>query len=222
MKVYFISGLAADSTVFKYIQLPSHCEPVYLDWLPPAKNESLSSYTFRLTQHIDQTEPYSVVGLSFGGMIASEMAKHYKPKHVILISSVPCVQHLPPYFKLAARLRLHKLVPISLIQHAGILKRLFTTETSEDKKMLKTMIRKSDPVFIRWAMHAVLTWDNCDIPGNLFHIHGTKDKILPYRFTKPTHSIKGGHLMILTKAKEINKILAEVLSKESVASQSSQ
>jgi pimeloyl-ACP methyl ester carboxylesterase len=222
LKVYFISGLAADSTVFKYLQLPSHCEAIYLDWLKPEENESLTSYTTRLMQGVNPNEKFSVVGLSFGGMIASEIAKRSNPEHVILISSVPSIQHLPGYFKLAAKLRLHKLVPISFIQHAAILKRLFTTETPDDKKMLKAMIRKSDPFFIRWAMNAVLTWDNCDVPANLCHIHGTKDEVLPYRFTKPTHTIKtGGHLMVLNRAREINKILAEVLGKEEYTSQSS-
>jgi hypothetical protein len=78
--------------------------------------------------------------------------------------------------------------------------------------MLKALIRKSRPQFVRWALHAILTWRNTEIPKSLVHIHGTKDKILPIRFTKPTHIITGGgHLMVLNRANEINKILSEVL-----------
>jgi pimeloyl-ACP methyl ester carboxylesterase len=213
VNVYFISGLAADRTVFKYIQLPAYCRPIYLDWLKPEKEESLSRYASRLFEGHDLSEPFSLIGLSFGGMIASEIAKKHNPVHVILISSVPCKEHLPGYFKLAAKLKLHKLVPISLIQHAGVLKRLFTAETPDDKRMLKTMIRNSDPYFIRWAMNAVLTWDNTALPANLCHIHGSKDQILPSKFTKPTHVIhKAGHLMVLTKAKQINEILQQILA----------
>lgn len=220
MKVYFISGLAADRTVFKYIQLPSCCQPVYLDWLKPQENETLTHYTSRLFDGHDLSEPFSVVGLSFGGMIASEIAKRYHPAHLILISSIPCVEHLPAYYKWAAKLRLQKLVPISLIQHAAVLKRFFTTETPEDKQMLKKMIRNSDPYFIRWAMDAVLQWDNKEVPSNLCHIHGKRDGILPVRFTKPTHIIeRGGHLMILNEAKEINEILSEILLEKSLPSQ---
>jgi hypothetical protein len=39
-KVYFISGLGADSRVFSFLDL-SYFEPVFLDWLPPQKKESL-------------------------------------------------------------------------------------------------------------------------------------------------------------------------------------
>ena len=213
MNVYFISGLAADRAVFKYIQLPSFCRPFYLDWLEPSKNESLPQYALRLSRSINTEEPFVLIGLSFGGMLAVEIAKILKPVCTILISSVPTAEQLPSYFKLAAVLRLHKIVPIGFIQNAAVLKRFFTTETAEDKKILKAMIRKSQPQFVRWAMHAVLTWRNTQIPQNLIHIHGTRDEVLPFRFVKATHAISGGgHLLVLNRAKEVNTILWNVLS----------
>ncbi len=212
MKVYFICGLAADSRVFKHIQLPVGHEPVYLNWIRPEKNESLSSYSLRLAKNIDPAEKFSLIGLSMGGMIAVEIAKHFKPASTILISSVPSAAHLPKYYRVAAFMHLHQLVPITLVQKISVLKRLFTTETAEDKIMLKDMIRKSEPYFIRWAMNAVLTWQNKEVPQPLFQIHGSKDAILPKRCTTPTHVINtGGHLMIMNRAEQINAILNEIL-----------
>ena len=212
MKVYFISGLGADRSIFKHIQLPSHCEPVYLDWIPPVKNESLPGYALRLAEKIDPTEKFSLIGLSMGGMIAAEISRHFKPLHVVLISSVPSSQHLPKYYRFLGVLKLHKFLPISLFQRGAILKRLFTTETAEDKRMLKTMIRKINVHFIRWGLDAILNWKNEEVPQKIIHIHGSHDEILPKRFTKPTHVIsKGGHLMIMNRAGEINRILADVL-----------
>ena len=40
MKVYFVSGLAADSRVFKHIRVPAGFEMVHLEWLPPLANET--------------------------------------------------------------------------------------------------------------------------------------------------------------------------------------
>jgi pimeloyl-ACP methyl ester carboxylesterase len=211
VNVYFIPGLAADHTVFKYIALPPGYTACYVKWINPLANESLPDYACRLAEQIDTQKPFVVVGLSFGGMLAVEIAKRFKPVCTILISSIPSIQHLPYYYRAAGHLRLHKVIPISFIQHAAILKRLFTTESSEDKRILKTMIRKSDIRFIRWALHAVLSWKNTDIPEKLFQIHGTRDGILPHRFTKPTYFINGGHLLILTRAKEINQILGSLL-----------
>jgi len=212
VNVYFIPGLAADHTVFKYIVLPPGYTACYLKWINPSVNESLHNYAFRLAEQIDIQKPFVVVGLSFGGMLAVEIAKTFNPVCTILISSIPSVAHLPYYFRKAGHLGLHQIIPISFIQHAAILKRLFTNESSEDKKLLKTMIRKSDIGFIRWAMHAVLSWKNTEIPERLFQIHGTRDGILPHRYTNPTYLINGGHLMIFTRAKEINQILGSLLT----------
>lgn len=213
MKVYFISGLAADSRVFKYIRLPDHCEPVFLEWIAPEKNESLHDYSLRLAEKIDANEPFSIIGLSMGGMMASEIGSSLNPVLTVLISSVPLSTHLPFYFKAAGALKLHKVVPISVVKSASVVKRFFTAETDEDKKMIRQIIKDSDNSFIRWAMDAILKWENESVPSRYIQIHGTKDEVLPIRFTNPTHVIsKAGHLMIMTKAKEINKILEKELS----------
>src|SRR6478752_103643 len=99
MKVYFISGLAADSRVFHHIRLAEEHEMVHLQWIEPVVNETLGSYAERLAEKIDTAEPFALVGLSMGGMIAAEIAQTYKPVSTILISSIPCSLHLPTYFK---------------------------------------------------------------------------------------------------------------------------
>src|SRR6266487_4519719 len=98
MKVYFISGLAADKRVFKHIQLPPGFEAVHLDWISPQKDESLANYALRLADNINRNEPFALVGLSFGGMLATEIAKRYHPAATILISSVPVSTQLPGYY----------------------------------------------------------------------------------------------------------------------------
>jgi len=212
MKVYFVSGLAADSRVFKNIQLPAHCTPVFLEWITPLKNESLKNYALRLAEGIDVSEPFAIIGLSMGGMITAEISRRYKPAFTILISSVPCSKELPFYFKAAGALRLHKMVPVSFVKSAAKFKRVFTTESNEDKVILRNIIQDSDSKFIYWAMDAILKWRSEDLPSSYTHIHGTKDEILPVRFTKPTHIIsKAGHLMVMNRAEEVNAILKEVL-----------
>lgn len=212
MKVYLIPGLAADERVFRHIHLPPNFEAVYLRWLPPIINETLPHYALRMAGQINTSEPFSLIGLSFGGMIATEIARNFSARQIILISSIPSAGHLPHYYKLAGRLKLHRLLPITFIKKAALLKRHFTKESIEDKNMLRCMIRDSDAIFIRWALQAVLAWENTLIPQNLFHLHGTKDEILPTRYTRPTHLIpRGGHLMIMNRSEEINSFLEEVL-----------
>ncbi|MEO8582768.1 MAG: alpha/beta hydrolase [Flavitalea sp.] len=213
MKVYFISGMAADRSMFKHIRLPEGCTEVHLDWIDALQKETLEHYAWRMAQSIDHSEPFAVIGLSLGGMLAAEIAKQFHPKTTILISSIPCHRHLPSYYKIIGKLNVHKAVPIALLKRAALMKRKFTSEQSADKKLLSEAIRSSDPAFIRWGMEAVLKWKTTEPPDNYVHIHGTRDEILPIIFTKPTHTVKGGgHLMVFTRARVINKILSEVLS----------
>lgn len=216
MKVYFISGLAADKRVFKNILVPPHCEMVHLDWIPPVNKETLTAYSLRLAKKIDTEEPFSLVGLSMGGMIAAEIARHYRPVRIILISSVPSSEQLPVYFKWLGKINAHRVIPVSVMKSAAITKRLFTAESKEDKLILKQVIRESNSHFIRWSVNAILKWktNTIELPSSYIHIHGTRDEVLPIRFVQPTHTIpKGGHLMVMNRASEINEILNEVLSK---------
>jgi pimeloyl-ACP methyl ester carboxylesterase len=217
MKVYFISGLAADKRVFKHIQLPEGCDAVYLDWISPEKDESLSSYALRLAESINRQEPFALVGLSFGGMLATEIAKQYKPAVTVLISSVPVSTQLPGYFRMAGKMGLHKIVPISLLKTSAATKRFFTRENKEDKKLLWQIINESDTGLIRWSMHAILNWQNETIPPSVWHIHGTRDEILPVRYTNPTHTIpKEGHMLVMTNPHEVNAFLAKALQESAL------
>ncbi|MBA2744794.1 MAG: alpha/beta hydrolase [Flavisolibacter sp.] len=213
MKAYLISGLGADARIFVNTKLPQQFQPVYINWIAPEKDESLVAYAKRLSAVIDPNEPFILIGLSFGGMIAVEIAKLHPPAALFLISSIPCIQHLPRLYKVAGKFGFHRIIPIGLFINASLVKRLFTTETRSDKKLLKEMIRDSDPAFIRWAFHAVLTWNNTDIPGTYIHIHGSDDLLLPLVKNKTTIVVrKGGHLMIVNRAAEINRILEEQLA----------
>ncbi len=213
MKVYFISGLAADKRVFKHIRLPEGFEAEFIDWITPDINESLETYALRLAEKINTKERFALVGLSFGGMIATEIAKKFSPSATILLSSVATSEQLPNYFKVAYKLKLHKLIPVPFLKSASIAKRFFTAETPGDKKIIRQVIQESDPRFIRWALGAILEWRNSIIPQSLWQIHGTNDEILPLKFTNPTHTIaKGSHMMVMVKATELNIMLHEALS----------
>lgn len=214
MKAYFISGLAADSTIFRNITLPEEIHPVYLDWIPNQKNESLTHYALRMAEKIDPASPFVLIGLSFGGMLATEIAKRYKPYATILIASVPLSSQIPPYYKWGGKLQLHKIIPASVAKSKIIARNFFNVQTKEEEKMLDDIIRTTDVPFTRWGLDAILKWKNTEVPQPIWHIHGTADRILPVKYTHPTHTIKGtGHMMALNKGEEISNILREILVK---------
>lgn len=216
MKAYFIPGLAADKRVFRHIQLPEQFEPVFIEWVAPADQESLQQYAYRLAEQIDTSEPFILIGLSFGGMLSVEIAKKYPPQQCILIASIPNHHHLPTYYRIAYRIGLHKVIGVKFLKKAVYYKRYFTSESSEDKMMIREMAGETNPAFIRWAINAIIHWKTDDHDLVVDHIHGSSDYILPISYTKATHTIPGaGHLMIFNRADEINEILFSLLNKKS-------
>ena len=73
MTIHFISGLGADERVFQFLDLPG-IEKKFIRWIEPGKNESIHSYSLRLIDQIQQNEDLVLVGISFGGMVAQEIA----------------------------------------------------------------------------------------------------------------------------------------------------
>ena len=210
-KVYFISGLGADKRIFSFLDL-SFCEPVFIDWITPMKNESLESYALRLRKQIPEESP-SIVGISFGGMLTVEIAKANPSVQAIILSSNKTKKEFPAYFRAGLYLPLYKWSPAQLSKKFTLRTSSMLGGTNEaEKKLLHQIIRESDIRFVRWAISAILQWKNMTIPGNIIHVHGTADKLLPCRYVKADYLIEGGtHVMTLDKHTEISRLLQQLL-----------
>ena len=212
MKVYFISGLGADKRVFSRIKLPGGYQAVHLDWIDPLANEKFSDYARRFSNLIEPAEDFILVGLSFGGMLVTELGKTLAPKKIIIISSVSCHTELPWYFRWAGKLNLQKIISPSIYKRATIINRFMGPGDKEMKNIVYDYVRRINPEFIRWSLNEILHWDQIQRPPGLIHIHGSNDHLLPCRYTKADYIVKnGGHLMVLNMAGEVNRILKEVL-----------
>jgi pimeloyl-ACP methyl ester carboxylesterase len=214
-EIYFISGLGADSSVFQSLKLGDY-EQVHVQWLPPLEGESLQDYAGRLIEQI-QTDDPTLIGLSFGGIVAIEIANRIPTAKVILISSITSRCEIPWYFRLAGMLRLHKLVPTWLLKRANFITYwFFGVKTPEEKQQLAEILARTDDQFLKWAIDKIVTWQNRDMLQNLVRIHGTSDRLLLMGSAKPEYRIdRGGHLMVIDHADEVSKALLQILSQDS-------
>lgn len=207
-KVFLIGGLGADERVFQHIALSSF-EHVFVQWLSPFQNEHLAAYAKRLlSQFIVENEPI-IVGISFGGMLATEIAK-LKPKaKVFIVSSAKTFKEIPVYFRILGYLNILKLIPIQFFKHhTKITDWFFGVKHKEESLLLASILKKTDGRFLKWALTQIVHCKNTVVPSNVVHIHGDKDRILPIKYLYPTLLIAGGgHLMILNKASEISNII---------------
>lgn len=215
MIVYLIPGLGVDHRVFSELKLEGH-ELRYIQWLVPMPSETLPEYAMRLAKQIDNSQPFALIGFSFGGMCATEIAKVIRPKKLVLISSAKGDDELPWRIKLMRFTRLHRIAPEWLYRKcAWLFKGFYGIKEKEHKQLFHAMIHSMPKGYRRGASNCIINWRNREhVPA--LHIHGDCDVVIPYDNIKNAVCIKGGtHFMILDRADELSRIISEYLSKPS-------
>ena len=96
-QLILLPGLGADHRLLEP-QRKEFPQLVVPAWIPPQKNESLPHYAAPngADRCAAQDRPLVLGGVSFGGMLAYEMARHLKPHAVVLIASCRTRQGLRP------------------------------------------------------------------------------------------------------------------------------
>lgn len=208
--IYVLSGLGIDQRVFGNIDF-GESNVIFIDWKEPLKNESIESYAERIAQSIT-TEAPILIGLSFGGILGIEIAKIRPVRKLILISSAKTRNELPLLFRLAGKLKLNKFFPNTILKHKNFITSwLFGIESTSDGELFRKILKDVDPKFLSWAVNAVLNWQNNYIPKNCFHIHGSKDRILPVKNMQTDIIIKdGGHFMTVNRSVELSEIIRKI------------
>lgn len=212
MKVYCLTGLGADSSVFDLLEI-SHPK-VCVEWIPSFKWESMTSYAWRLCAQVDTSEPFALLGVSFGGMLAVEMNKYIQPEKTILITSSARRSELPLWIRLISRTKLNRIIPNFLFgSNPKWLIWYFGIQSEQGKKMVSAIAKKSDRAFTKLCVDKVLTWDNEWLPDNLERIQASNDLLLPAPASvKGIELNKAGHFAIVENAKEISTIVDGILS----------
>jgi len=202
MKLYLIGGLGADERVFQFLDLQIDC--ISLAWIEPLKNESIHLYSKRLSNQIDSTEDFGLLGVSFGGLIANEISKILKPKFIILISSLRSSKDLPKLYALIGRIGIINYVPSFLIKPPQfVFNYLFD---ARNKALLNQIISDTDPKFVKWALSKIANWKFEKSNIHTIQIHGKIDKLFPIR-NDAIIVRNGGHFMIVDKAQVISNII---------------
>ena len=210
--LYLFSGLGADERVFQRLDFSGY-DVTYIQWISPLPNEKIEHYAGRILPEIKTKNPI-LIGLSFGGLIAIEVAKLVKYEQIILIASAKTKFEIPLYYRLAGWLGLYRLVPASILKRSNFITEwMFGAHSPSDKKLLKQILQDTDAVFLKWAMGKIARWENTSLLKNTTHIHGTSDKVLPVWFAGSNHKVKdGGHLMTLNKHEEITRLIKTALT----------
>lgn len=213
--LYLLSGMGADERIFRNLHYPAGYTVHYLEWLTPSPEESFPEYAARMAERIEH-EDVTLMGVSFGGMLAVEIARQRPVSKVILISSIKQTSERPPYLSWVKKTGLLALLrlPDSIIftRRKGVVKLFLNAETEDEIALLTDYMKKTSYGYLRWGIRVIVHWANDFIPSSIVHIHGGRDKAFPLRFIKADYTIPdGGHFMVYNRAAEISRILSQEL-----------
>lgn len=213
MKLYIVSGLGADFKVLERLEFPDQYELVFIDWLIPEKNESFDAYVKRMTERVDDSEPFCLLGYSFGGIIVQEINKLKPAQKVVILGSIKSDKEKSKFIRTGEVTKIPRILPVSLFNDKAaniysVVRKLFDPKNPKILQYFKVR----DPYYLKWSVEKVSEWKFEENP-EVIQILGDRDIVFPVKYSKPNYVIKGGtHLFPATKYKEVSKILSEVLS----------
>ena len=215
-QLILLPGLGADHRLLEP-QRAAFPQLIVPPGIPPQKNESLPHYAERMAETLSPSRdaPLILGGVSFGGMLAYEMARHLKPDAVVLIASCRSPRSLRPIYTPGRWLL--PLIPTqtwSLVKLlAGPALRWKHRNSVAKRELLIAMLRDADSRFMHWTLQAILNWTPTPLEGIPLHqIHGRRDPLIPARRVQADVIIpNGSHLINLTHADEVNGFIACLL-----------
>ena len=207
-----LPGMGGDGRLFRPQRavFPNLIVP---SWIEPLPKESLVDYAARFAKVIDPGQPCFLGGVSFGGVVALEVASHLMTRECFLLGSIRSPQEIP------RRLRLFRSVS-GLVM---IPKWLSPCVLACGSRYLNPTVRgalhqvhDADGRFLRWAAQAILNWTPSDGVKSVrvSQINGDRDRVFPHGLTKADRVVPGaGHLVSLTHPDVVNQFLLERMSR---------
>jgi esterase/lipase len=213
--IYLVPGLAAGPEIFENLELSEDKYDIhYLEWITPiAIEETIANYAMRMSEEVKAKNPV-LIGVSFGGIMVQEMSKYLKTKKVIIISSVKHHEELPKRYQFVKFTKAYKLFPTKIVSNFEDYAQYFLGKSLKKRAdIYKKYLSVRSKLYLNWSIGTVIRWQQTEQHQNITHIHGTDDHVFPIKNINNCIKIEGGsHVMIITKAKKISKIIDTTLT----------
>lgn len=210
--VYLIPGTGADGRLFQRLDLGKY-DTIWLEYIAPKKSESFDSYIDRLSDKIDTTVSFSLIGVSLGGIIATELADRLEPEKVIVIAGAKARKELPVHYRFFHYFPIHRLIGgRSMRWSTKRLQPLFEPMNEEAEMLFEDMISAKSDQFLKSAVRWMIAWERETYASDIIHVHGDKDRTLPLKNVTADYVVEdGGHMIVYTHAEQLSVLLRELL-----------
>jgi len=216
--LYLIPGFLTDKTIYKSFLEDKRFDVKVLEFISAnSEDESLESYAGRMALEIDKTKPFSLLGTSFGGILAIEISKIYVPESIIFVSSVKNRGELNPLMKINGISNVLNYVSDNFVKKTittgyAVGKNIAPPLKKIHSQKIENMVNRIDGKLEKWILKKINNWQGENTFENYLHIHGDKDHVFPIKNIKNCVIIKGGtHNIIISKSKEIKELVLDFL-----------
>ena len=215
-----IPGMGADERLFAP-QLADGLPIEVAPMITPERGDDMARYAERIRDAVDLTGNYAVGGISYGGMVACELAQLCAPKFVLLIASCREGRSLPGYYRLVEYTS--RLLPTPLIQRrCAASSRVLASVEKLDREqydLIRDMSLNMPVPFLRRVGRMIIQWEGPrDYSCPVRHIHGSKDRVIPFSRVTPDEVVpEGGHLINMTHTNQVNRYIERVLTESATA-----
>ncbi len=212
-RVILFSGMGGDGRLFRPIRIPE-AEIVTPDHTEPAPGETLTQYASRMADNLNILPEDIVGGVSFGGMLAGEIARQRPVAGLILLGSCLRPSRLPRSYRWVERLG--RFIPdfvLGLRSWRPLVRWRFAPITRDAETCLIEMAVSCPAAQIRAFGRMVIGWPGVDnVLCPVLSIHGDRDRIIPLRCAEPGLILKdAGHAFTLTHSGQTNSAIREFL-----------
>ena len=213
MIIYCIPGQGADHRLFNNFDLGEEYEIRFVEYKIPNQGEKMEAYARRLSEQIDTTQKFILIGTSLGGMLATEMTDFLNPEKTIIISSAKSRNELPHRYRFQKMIPFYKMVPGSLLKTgAKVMQPLVEPDRNVEKETFIKMLNDKDTKFMKRSVSMIINWERENYNEKIIHIHGNNDRTIPIRNVKYDYLIeKGSHMITLTRGWELSNLIREIL-----------
>lgn len=202
INAYLIPGMGTDYREFHRLDFSeTNYIPHFIQLVDYDTCKGLDGYAHLLATQIDTTQPFVIIGVSMGGMLAVEMTQFLHPEGVILISSAKGKQEIPFRYKLGRVFPVYRLITDKMLAKMANRPKTFESiDRPEDREVYKNMLLATGADFFVWQMNAIVHWkfDMEELKTPVYHIHGAKDNVLPLRKVAADVVVENGdHKMVI-------------------------
>ncbi|WP_379969219.1 alpha/beta hydrolase [Epilithonimonas sp. UC225_85] len=211
MKLYTISGLGADEKVLEKLTFNKNIELVHIPWLIPEFNEDFYHYVERMSESIDDSEEFYLLGYSFGGILVQEIHKLKPAKKIVIMGSIRCDAEKSKLIKAGQKTNAVRYLPLRFFKDNTTVFYAFFRKLFDPKNpKLTQYFRVKDPYYLKWSIEKISHWKFDKIP-DVIQILADRDIVFPLKNSQPDFVIKNAtHLFPVTRPKEVSEILKTI------------